>query len=118
MAVHLALSVRVADKTREIGLLRGLGADDRILARLYLTEGMMLGVAGSIVGLLGSWAFCKVVSGYYKLPDIYYFTAVPVDWDWPTSIGLAIIAIFLALLASWMPANRARRVEVSEALRS
>jgi lipoprotein-releasing system permease protein len=118
MAVHLALSVRVADKTREIGLLRGLGADDKILARLYLSEGLVLGVAGSFVGLFVSWAFCKIVSGYYQFPDIYYFTTVPVDWNWGTCIGLSIIAVILALFASWLPANRVKNVEVHEALRS
>ena len=117
-AVHLALSVRVADKTREIALLRALGADDKILSRLYLTEGALLGVLGAFVGLLLSRGFCFLISGYFQLPTIYYLTTIPVDWNWWLNIFLAFVAVILAVLASWWPSRKVRDIEVQEALRS
>jgi|GEM_PF-1237047 len=118
VAVNLALSVRVADKAREIGLLRGLGAEPRDLARLYLYEGGGIGFVGALLGMLAAWVFCRVVSGYYQLPDIYYSTHVPVDWRWGPAIAIAIVAVFAALAASFMPARRVLQTEIGDALRS
>jgi len=118
LAVHLALSVRVAEKTREIGLLRGLGADDNILSRLYLTEGVFLGFAGSALGLFLGWAFCSLFSKYWRLPNIFVSPEISVDWNWGTNVLLAFGAVFLAVLASWLPARKVATIEVQEALRS
>lgn len=118
VAVNLALSVRVADKAREIGVLRGLGADTGDLARLYLYEGGGLGLAGALLGTGGAWLFCRVVSGYYQLPDIYYSTKVPVDWRWGPSLLIAAVAVMAALLASCGPAKRVLQAEIGDALRS
>ncbi len=118
LSVHLALSVRVAEKTREIGLLRALGVKDKILARLYLLEGAALGLAGSTAGLILSYFFCRIISGYYELPDIYYLANFPVQWEWSTSIGLAFFAVLLSVMASFFPAKKVEGVQIAEALRS
>ncbi len=118
LAVHLALSVRVAEKNREIALLRGLGSSQKILSRIYLTEGIVLGFCGSFCGLWVSWLFCKLVSGYLQLPSFYYSTSVPVEWSWWGAIQMALVALFLAVLASWSPAARVGNIEIQEALRS
>jgi lipoprotein-releasing system permease protein len=118
VAVNLALSVRVADKAREIGLLRGLGADSRVLARLYLYEGGGLGLVGAFLGVVGAWGFCRAVEVLYRLPDIYYSTQVPVDWRWGPALLIGAVAVGAALLASVGPARRVLRAEISDALRS
>lgn len=117
-SVHMALSVRVAEKSREIGILRGLGADDEILSRLYFTEGLALGCLGSGMGIFLSYLFCAGMSHFWKLPSIYYYTQMPVDWSWPVNLSLMTLAIALAAIASWWPAHRVKSIEVQEALRS
>jgi len=117
-SVHLAVSVRVAEKTREIGLLRALGVQDNILARLYLFEGTLLGLAGSSLGLVCSFFFCKLISGYYELPDIYYLSHFPVNWNWPLCLLMASLAVILCLMASYVPAKKVESVEIAQALRS
>lgn len=118
LAVHLALAVRVAEKTREIALLRALGAPEGALLRIYLFEGLFLGVVGSLTGLLLSFIFCRVVSGYFKLPEFYYSTSIPVDWSWSTNLSLISITLLLCGVASYFPARRVRELEICEALRS
>lgn len=118
LAVHLSLSARVTEKTREVALLMALGSSPKILARLYLMEGLILGVLGSLAGLVGSWVLCTVVSRFAKLPDFYYSTSVPVEWRWSENLFMAGIAIVLALIASWWPAKRVAQVSIQEALRS
>ncbi|MBS1986191.1 MAG: ABC transporter permease [Bdellovibrionales bacterium] len=118
LAVHLALSVRVAEKTREVGLLRALGADAALVRRIFLTEGALLGILGSGLGLVLSWIFCRLISGYVRAPDFYYSTSIPVDWNLATSLVMAAIAVGAATLASRGPAQRASRSTVVEALRA
>jgi len=117
-AVHLALSVRVADKTREIALLRALGTPDIFLTKLYLFEGLILGTSGAVMGLLLSYGFCILISSYASFPAIYYSTAIPVDWNWPLNILLTLCAVILAGLASWWPSQKVKTIEIQEALRS
>jgi lipoprotein-releasing system permease protein len=118
LAVHLALSVRIAEKTREIALLRGLGASDASLSRLYLSEGIVIGTLASLCGLGAGFAFCKWVSEIYRFPEIYYLTELPVQWSWPANLGLTGVAILLSALASYWPARRVQKVSVVDGLRS
>ncbi len=118
IAVHLALAVRVAEKSREIALLRGLGARVEGLGRLYLFEGAFFGVAGGGLGCLAAYFFCRFVSGSYRLPDFYYMTEVPVAWSPLRAALIVAVTILVALAASWVPARRVLRVEISQGLRS
>lgn len=118
LAVHLALSVRVADKTREIALLMALGAKARDLTLLYLIEGAFLGVLGAVMGLGLSWVLCALFSGYFKMPEFYYSSHIPIDWKWSRSLLMAFVTVIVATLASWLPAKRVTQTEIQEALRS
>ena len=88
----------------------------------------MLGVIGSTVGLVLSFCFCTLLQPLSKLLatmsgldsqiDIYYNAPRPPDWNWGLNLILTILAILLATLASWWPAQRVRSIEIQEALRS
>lgn len=118
LALHLSLAVRVAEKTREIGLLKALGAQPRALARLYLVEGAVVGAVGTVLGIFGSWVFCRWLSTSVQMPDFYYSTNIPVKWDPKTVVVLSAAAWGVSILASWGPARRALRASSAEALRS
>ena len=118
LSVHLALAVRVAEKTREIGLLKALGASPKMLSRMYFTEGVAVGSVGAVLGLLLSRIFCLFVGHYIQMPDFYYATNIPVDWNWGTSLVLVFFAIAASALASLGPSLRAARATASDALRS
>ena len=118
MAVHLALSVRVAEKTREIGVLRALGADPRQLSKIYLIEGIALGTVGSFAGLLLARGLCFLIANQLRLPAFYYSTKIPVAWSWSQTLSMALLGVLLATLASWIPSKRVLNVEIQHALRA
>jgi lipoprotein-releasing system permease protein len=117
-AVYMALAVRVTEKLREIGVLRALGAPDAKIVRLYLLEGGLLGLVSSLAGLGLAWVFCKAVSDWGRLPDFYYATSIPVEWNSARAWGLVGVVTLLSLFASWIPARKGVEVPISEALRS
>lgn len=119
-AVYMALSVRVAEKNREIGLLRALGARNAQLVRLYFYEGSVLAVLGAVLGLLLSWAFCEIVlsQGLLQFSNEFVSTAIAVDWNWSLNVGLGVIVLGLAMIASWFPARSIVRAKIVEALRA
>jgi lipoprotein-releasing system permease protein len=117
-AVHLAMSVRVADKAREIGVLRGLGFADGWILRLYFVEGCVLSFCGAVLGLLAGYGFCYLVSHFGQMPEFFYSSQIPAEWNWSVNSLMALTAVFLAAMASYWPAKKASLVEIQEALRS
>ena len=102
------VSYSVAQRTREIGVRRALGAGGASVMRLVLTQGLTLSVIGVGVGLAGAFAVTRILSSL--LFGITPFDAV-------TFITVAMILTAVALLASLIPARRAARVDPMVALR-
>ncbi len=117
-ALYMAMSVRLAEKSREMALLRGLGATREQLQRLFLIEGALLGLVAVLVGALGSFVFCKLVSGWVELPSFYYSTSIPVSWSWARTGILGATVLLLALVSTWLPVRRGFSFSVAETLRS
>ena len=86
--------------------------------RLYLSEGLAIGVTAALSGLGVGYLFCHWIGKIYQFPDIYYLTQLPVRWSWPLNLGLTGIAILLATVASYWPAKRVSRVSILDGLRS
>lgn len=117
-ALYMAMSVRLAEKSREMALLRGLGARNMDLQKLFLIEGGMIAGVASCLGIALSWFFCKLISEWLTLPDFYYSTSIPVDWSWPRALSLAAAVMILGLLSTWWPVRRGFEFSVAETLRS
>jgi predicted permease len=102
------LAYGVASRTNEIGLRMALGAQRRDVLWLILREGLLLVLVGVAVGLPAVLAATRFVSSLL-------FGLTPSD---PASIGAAAVLMFaVALVACWLPARRATRVDPMEALR-
>jgi putative ABC transport system permease protein len=85
-----------------------LGAEGRGVLRLVLGQGMLLVSIGVAIGLAGAWAFSRVLAGLlYKVSST----------DPATFAGVALLLVATALLASYVPARRATRVDPLTALR-
>jgi lipoprotein-releasing system permease protein len=111
--------LRTAEKTRDIGLLKAMGAHARMIERIFLVEGILIGSsgvgAGMALGFLLSWiiATFKIVE---LPPDIYYLSRVPVDvrpWD---VAAVTIMGLTLTILATIYPARRAAKSDPVEAI--
>ncbi|MEO5667604.1 MAG: FtsX-like permease family protein [Bdellovibrionota bacterium] len=117
-ALYMAMSVRLAEKSTEMALLRGLGATREQLQRLFLIEGAILGFCAVLVGIVASYAFCLAVSGWVHLPTFYYSTSIPVSWSWTRTGVLGVTVFVLALVSTWLPVRRGFAFSVAETLRS
>jgi putative ABC transport system permease protein len=108
IGVYGVLAYATAQRTHEIGIRMALGADRRSVLRMVLGGGMKLAAAGLTIGIAGAFALTQVLSGLLfgvSARDPLTFVLVP------SALGA------VALLASWIPARRAVRVEPVVALR-
>jgi len=113
------LILRSVEKTRDIGLLKAMGASPSQIRRIFLTEGFLVGSTGMVCGLLLGLLLSWVIKTYpiVELPaDIYYLSQVPVSvqpWDVAAVLAMGLL---LSLLATVYPAARAAKVDPVEAI--
>ena len=118
----------VVEKTRDIGVLKSLGASRRGVMGIFLSYGLSLGVVGSGVGLLLGLLFVAHINEIADLlgkltgrpvfdPAIYYFYKIPTIVQPMTVAWIVGGAVAIAVLASILPALRAALLHPVEALR-
>jgi lipoprotein-releasing system permease protein len=118
----------VVEKTRDIGILKSLGASSKGVMTIFLSYGLALGIVGSGVGVALGLAFVKninTIEGWItwitgrKVFDekIYYFPEIPTSINPMMVLWVALGAMAIAVLASVLPARRASRLHPVEALR-
>ncbi len=103
------LAFSVSARTREFGIRLAVGSTPSALLARIVREGAVIGVCGIVAGAIGGIALARVVSSY--ITEIEMPGAVPI-------VGAAAVLVAAAILASLMPAARASRVDVLNALRS
>lgn len=110
----------VMQKGREIAILKSMGASDGSVRRIFMLEGLIIGVVGAGSGTVLGLIMCAILDRYQfvQLPkDIYYIDRLPVLVD-PVQVAVILItAIVLALVATLYPAHRAARFDPVEGIR-
>jgi lipoprotein-releasing system permease protein len=118
----------VVEKTKDIGILKSLGAPSRGIQGIFLAYGLGLGIVGSgagmVIGLLLVANINEIAGGLASLsgqqvfdPTVYYFQEIPAIVE-PLTVGLIVIgALAIAVMASILPARHAARMHPVEALR-
>jgi len=121
--VVATLVMTVQEKKRDIGVLSALGAEPRFFPRVFLWLGALLGGSGVVAGILFGALVCWAATTFRLLSfppgvaEIYFVSFIPFS---VRAVDVAAIVVFAALailVASWLPARRAARIDIAEALR-
>jgi putative ABC transport system permease protein len=104
------MTIAVAERTVEIGLLRALGAPRRQILTLFLAEATLLATVGGLSGLALGYALAQMLHAL--------FPALPVSTPWLYALLAELIAVSVGLAAGVAPAGRASRLDPVEALRA
>jgi len=115
-----SLTMSVIEKTRDIGILRAMGAKSSDIVRIFMFEGIIIGITGASVGSLIGFIVCYIQEKYHIFPldpTVYIIPSLPVEMKLTDFIAVWLAAIFLCSFASYYPAKRAANIDPSEALR-
>lgn len=114
------LIMTVMEKTKDIGILKSLGVNNRSIAFIFTYCGLAIGILGTTLGAGAGFYLCYLLKTYkfIKLPaDIYYIDTLPVLIQWSDSLIIVLSAIAISFLATLYPAHQAARLNPIEALR-
>jgi lipoprotein-releasing system permease protein len=115
-----ALVMMVMEKTKDIAIFKTIGATAQIIKRIFVLQGMLIGVIGTTTGVIIGTLLCILQDKYklVRLPgDVYYITAMPVDLKATDVIMVAAAALVICFLATLYPAHQASRLDPVEAIR-
>lgn len=114
------LIMMVMEKTRDIGILKAIGAGNSGIKLIFTLEGMFIGLLGTVFGAAAGFFLCYLLKNYpvIKLPpDVYYIDRLPVKVQPFDSVIIIVAALLISLLATFYPARQAARLNPAEALR-
>ena len=122
------LVMAVTDKQADIAILRTLGASPASILQIFIVQGALIGVIGTLVGLAGGVllamhvdvvvpALERMFSIQFLSKDIYYISDLPSDVKWSDVVVICAVSLALSFVATLYPSWRASRVNPAEALR-
>ena len=119
MSVINTMSMSVMERTREVGTMRALGLKRCGIKMLFSTEGMLLGVLGSVIGaalFFGVYLAITAVGPTYMPPSSSSPVPLRVDIVWPAMCVYLAFMMLLSMGAAFMPARRSSRMSIVDAL--
>ena len=112
IGVANTMMMSINERTREVGILKVLGTEFSDIAKLFLTEAFLLGLAGGITGLILSLLMGQIIPRMFADMDIRCV------FTWWLILGSVLFASVVALIAAWIPARKAMNISPNEAIRS
>jgi lipoprotein-releasing system permease protein len=118
----------VQDKQADIAILRTLGASPRSVMAIFMVQGSIIGIVGTLLGVAGGIALAlnvetlvplleRLMGQQFLAPDVYYISDLPSELKSTDIVRIAALSLALGLLSTLYPAWRASRVQPAEALR-
>jgi lipoprotein-releasing system permease protein len=119
-SITSSLVMMVGEKIKDIAILRTMGATTRSIKRIFVMQGVLIGMIGTGAGVILGTLLCFLQNTYQliRLPgDVYYITALPVDLKVTDVAMVAISAMIISFLATLYPAQQASRFNPVEVIR-
>jgi len=119
VVVVSALTMMVVDKTREIAILKSMGATSSSVARMFQFLGVAISLLGVLIGVVWGLIFCYVVSthGLQLDPKVYLIDHLPIDVQWYEVAAVAVVTMVIGIIAAWVPSRGAAALRPMEGLR-
>jgi lipoprotein-releasing system permease protein len=128
LSILSALTMLVKDKTRNIAILRTMGATQGAVMRVFLITGTAIGVIGTFTGFVVGTVFCLNIENLRQLvshlsgrdvfdPNLYFLSKMPAEMDVGETTAVVVLALTLSFLATLYPSWRAARLDPVEGLR-
>ena len=118
--IFITLVMMVMEKYRDIAVLMSMGAKHSQIRRIFMLQGVLIGVVGSVIGLVVGYTLCHYADKYHwvKLDQsVYALSFVPFEPRWVDGIWIAALAILVSFLATLYPARNATKIAPAEVLR-
>jgi lipoprotein-releasing system permease protein len=115
-----SLTMTVIEKKRDIGVLISMGAKQNAIKKIFMLEGIFVGTVGTLCGIVLGLLVIILQDKYHLFsldPRVYIIPAIPVEMHLLDSILVSVSSLFLALVASYYPAQRASRTIPVESIR-
>ena len=113
------LVMMVLDKTKEIAILKSLGASRGGIRRIFMTQGLIIGTVGMSLGLAMGYVVCRLVErvDFGLDPSVYKISSLPVDMQLHEFLFVALISVCISIAATAVPAVLAGRIKPVDGLR-
>jgi lipoprotein-releasing system permease protein len=116
--IYNVISTVVMEKHRDIAILKSMGFHARDIQRIFIMQGVLLGIAGTLLGLpLGSLLMASLMQVEFKPPGALEAIHMPMDWGWMQFAIASTFAMTAAIVAAYLPARKAAHVQPVDILR-
>jgi lipoprotein-releasing system permease protein len=115
-----SLIMTVMEKKKDIAILKAIGAKKSSVMKIFMVEGITIGIVGALIGSLSGYTICEIIRRYkiIKLPeDIYYINALPVTISILDVLLVASVTTIICILATLYPSYKASKIDPVETLR-
>ncbi len=110
----------VMEKTRDVAILRAMGASAKSIMSIFMLQGLLVGLVGTLAGLLSGLGICHLLAKYKFIdldPSVYYIQTLPVKVEFGDVWVVALAAVLISFLATIYPSWYASRLNPVEAIR-
>lgn len=115
-----SLIMLVIEKRKDIAILKSMGAQDRSILKIFVIQGSIIGLMGTIFGELGGILLCWIIKSYDIIdipPGVYVGNRIPMRIDNTQLILIALISFFICFLVTIIPSRRASKMDPVQNLR-
>ena len=118
--ILVVLTMTVTDRARDIAVLMAMGARRQQLRKIFILQGLVVSIAGTVAGLLIGYTFAGIANKWRLIPlnpEVYAIPYVPFHANALDAIWIAAAALFISIAATLLPARSASRILPVEILR-